>query len=185
MSPSLPRLLWRIGALAAFAAALWIVIGAGLPDRAAYTGAITEAGLFTAPEVGALAPLFETTTHDGSPFTLIMTRGAPVVLNFWATWCAPCVYEMPELQALHQAWPGVQVYGINLGESPAQIESWMQSGGYTFPALLDTSGEIARLYALRGQPTTVILSPGGVVLAVLFGATTQTALERILTPFLD
>ncbi|MFN8527231.1 MAG: TlpA disulfide reductase family protein [Anaerolineae bacterium] len=171
-------------ALTAFAAAAVIVMMAGLPDRAALTGDLNPDGSYYAPEVGALAPLFETVTLTGDPFDLESMRGSPVVLNFWATWCAPCAIEMPELQAFHDTHLTLPLFGINTGETPRIIEPWVRDGGYTFPILLDPDNQIARRYALRGQPTTVILAPGGSILTIIFGATTRAALESALAPYL-
>lgn len=171
-------------ALMAFAAAAVIVITVGLPDRAALTGDLNPNGRYYAPEVGALAPLFQTVTLTGDRFDLESMRGSPVVLNFWATWCAPCAIEMPELQSFHDAHPTLPLFGINTGEAPSIIDPWVRDGGYTFPILLDLDNQIARRYALRGQPTTVILAPDGSILTIIFGATTRAALESALAPYL-
>ncbi len=184
MKPQPNRLIRSIIALACFVAALWVVNAAGLPSRALYTGQINPDGSATAPEVDATAPNFTTLTLYGDAFELRSTRGSPVILNFWATWCAPCAIEMPELQAFHERYPDVRLIGINLSESRSVIAAWVTRGGYTFDIALDPSGEIARLYALRGQPTTIILSPGGVILQIIYGATTRAALEGALAPFL-
>jgi peroxiredoxin len=165
-------------------AAVLIVIAAGLPSRAAYTGQFIAGEGFAAPEIGASAPDFSTMRLSGEPFVLSQTRGTPIILNFWATWCVPCEIEMPELQALHVAHPSIRVIGVNLSESPAVIADWMARGGFTFDIALDPAGQIASLYALRGQPTTFILSPSGVILEILYGATTRAALEDILAPYL-
>ena len=178
------RVLFTAGALIAFSAALVVLNAAGLPNRATYTGQITDDQQVIAPEIGALAPNFSTITYTGEPFTLDSTQGNPVVINFWATWCQPCAVEMPELQSLHEAYPEIQLVGVNLSESPFTIAEWMERGGYTYPVVLDPSGEIAALYALRGQPTTIILSPGGMILQIFYGATTRAALEGVLAPFL-
>jgi len=164
-------------------AAIMIVIAAGLPDRAGYSGVINPGQPPIAPEVGAIAPPFSGITPSGDVIEL--TAGSPVVINFWATWCAPCILEMPELQAFHEAHANVRLIGVNLGESAAQVARWMRDGGFTYPTILDQSGAVASLYALRGQPTTVILSPGGVILQIVYGATSRAALESVLAPYLD
>src|SRR5688572_5558022 len=102
-----PVLLW-LGAFASFAVALAVLIAAGLPQRAAYSGQILPNGQIVAPEIGATAPTFFAPTLNGS-VDLAELRGAPVIINFWATWCVPCRVEMPELQALHQTHPDVHV----------------------------------------------------------------------------
>lgn len=175
----------RLVSVIFLSAAILIVIAAGLPNRAAYTGVITPGQPPTAPEVGALAPRFTGITPSGDTLELVALRGVPVVVNFWATWCAPCILEMPELQTFHEAHPNIHMIGVNLGESAEHVARWMQNGGFTYPTVLDLSGAVARLYALRGQPTTVILSPNGIVLNIVYGATTRAALESVLAPYLD
>ncbi|MCZ2095061.1 MAG: hypothetical protein LC121_02095 [Anaerolineae bacterium] len=80
-------LLWT-GAAACLAAALGLVFAAGLPDRAVYSGQILSNGRIIAPEIGALAPLFDAPTLTGTVDAAEL-RDAPLVINFWATWCIP------------------------------------------------------------------------------------------------
>jgi len=175
-------LLW-ISAVALLSAALGLVIAGGLPDRATYSGQILPNGQIVAPEIGAFAPPFRALTLDGS-IDLAVLRGAPVVINFWATWCTPCRVEMPELQAFHEAHPAVRVLAVNLGESHDPIVDWVTQLGLTLDIVLDTDGSLANLYRLRGQPTTYLVSPGGVITNIFYGPTTQSSLESALEPFL-
>jgi len=169
----------------AFAAAVLIVAAAGLPERAAFTGVINPGDTrSTAPEIGAFAPPFAASLLDGDTLSLNSLRGSPVILNFWATWCEPCEVEMPELQAFYEAYPQVHLIGINLAEPPALIHAWMDARGLNFPTVLDLDGRIARDYALRGQPTTYILSPNGVIAHIFFGVTTRAALENVVLPLI-
>lgn len=175
-------LLWA-GAIACFAAALTLVVTAGLPERAAYSGQILPNGQVVAPEIGAIAPSWSAPTLDGS-IDLSALRGVPVVINFWATWCVPCAVEMPELQAFHEAHPGARVLAVNLGESRHLIVDWVTQLGLTFDIVLDSDQSIASLYRLRGQPSTYVVSPGGVITGIFYGPTTRQALEGALEPFL-
>jgi thiol-disulfide isomerase/thioredoxin len=106
------------------------VIAAGLPERSAYTGQMIDGEGIAAPEIGALAPNFTAPTLTGS-VELNALRGQPVVVNFWATWCAPCEIEMPELQAFQSAHPSARVLAVNLGEPPALITDWLSERGIT------------------------------------------------------
>lgn len=182
---SLRRGLMLLLAAACLVGAVAAAIGAGLPERATYTGLNLPGELPIAPEIGAIAPPFETMRLDGETLRLIDLRGAPIVLNFWATWCAPCVYEMPELQAFHEANPDARLIALNLGEHPNTVAAWARDYGLTFDVALDPSGEIAKQYWLRGQPSTYVISPGGVVTHIFYGATTRAALEQALQPYLD
>ena len=173
------RLLLAAGAFACLLAAAALVIAAGLPERSAYTGQVIAGEGIAAPEIGALAPNFSAPTLTGS-VELGALRGSPVILNFWATWCAPCEFEMPELQAFQSAHPSARVLAVNLGEPPALVADWLAERGITLDIPLDTRGEIAYLYHLRGQPTTFVIAPDGSISHIFYGATTQQALESVL-----
>ena len=166
-------------------AALTLVIRVGLPERAAYSGFITENGIF-APELAALAPPFRAETARGESVDLLALRGSPVIINFWATWCAPCVVEMPELQALYETWraEGLHVLAVNLGEDANAVLQWSQVYGLSFDLLLDPQGEIAALYRLRGQPSTYVVSTDGFVTAIFYGPVSADQLEAALVPLL-
>jgi peroxiredoxin len=163
--------------------ALSLVVTVGLPDRAVYSGLITEAGIF-APEIGFQAPLFAAERLGGESLNLFELRGSPIVINFWATWCGPCAAEMPELQALYDAQhsTGLRVLGVNVGENMDAIVTWAQEYNLTFDLLLDPQGVIADQYRLRGQPSTYVLSPDGVITNVFYGPTTRSQLEAALAP---
>lgn len=91
---------------------------------------------------------------------------------------------MPELQAFYEAHrqDGLRLLGVNLGESPEQILSWVEQYGLTFDLLLDPQGEIANLYRLRGQPSTYVISPDGIITTIFYGPTTFSQLEMSLPP---
>lgn len=175
------RALMLGAALAAMWAGLAVVVSRPLPQRADYSG-LWDAGQYYAPEVGALAPLFSAARLGGGTLSLEDARGGPVVINFWATWCAPCEVEMPELQALAQARPDVRVIAVNVGEPPEQIQPWLAARQLDLPVLLDVEGRVAALYQLRGQPSTFVISADGTILSVIHGATTRSQIEQLLRP---
>ncbi|MBK8021329.1 MAG: TlpA family protein disulfide reductase [Chloroflexi bacterium] len=168
-------------AVACWMAAAAVVLMTGLPERAAYSGVVTSGGVRSAPEIGALAPPFRTSSLNGEADSADWL-GQPVVLNFWATWCVPCAVEMPELQQVHEAFETVRVIGVNLGESPAAVQNWAETYGLTFELAFDPDGSIARLYALRGQPSTFVIAPDGKIRHIYFGATDSATLSRDLLP---
>lgn len=184
MKPKTRAIVLIIGVITSFFAAISIIIAAGLPARATYTGSFNADSNPVAPELNAYAPNFTAPHLNGELFELASLRGQPVIINFWATWCIPCAVEMPELQALQAAHPNIRVIGVNLAEPPPLVAEWVQNGGYTFDIVFDAQGDIARLYALRGQPSTYIITPEGIISTIFFGATTQSALENALAPFL-
>ncbi|MDX2140104.1 MAG: TlpA disulfide reductase family protein [Chloroflexota bacterium] len=164
------------------ALAVAILVSAGLPERADYTGFLLSDGTRVAPEIGAFAPPFTAVLLTGEPITLSEQRGRLVILNFWATWCVPCEVEMPELQRLQQARPDVRIFAVNTGESPSIVAAWVMRLQLTLDIVLDSDLRIAQAYQVRGQPVTYIIAPDGVIQHILYGATTQTALERLLAP---
>ena len=176
------RLTLSISALVCFGIAIALLIAAGLPNRAAYTGQILANGQAIAPEIGAFAPPIQAQTLNGS-VDLAALRGTPVIVNFWATWCVPCRVEMPELEAYHQAHPNARVLAVNLGESRRLIVDWVTQFGLTFDVVLDADQSIARLYRLRGQPSTYVVAPDGVITSIFYGPTTRQSLESALAAF--
>lgn len=159
---------------------LWL---AELPERAQFTGTLVVNQGYTAPETGAFAPSFSLPSLTGEWVRLEALRGQPVILNFWATWCAPCLIEMPELEALYQQerTSGLRILAINPGESADVIQTWVEELDLHFDILLDQGRQIERLYRVRGQPTTYVLSPEGQIVAVFLGPTSAEALARHLT----
>lgn len=139
-----------------------------------------------APEVGKPAPDFQATTLDGQTVSLSSLRGRPVLLNFWAVGCSPCRYEMPFIQAVFesQVWSekGLVILAVNVGERPALVAEFVASQGFSFPVMVDTSGEITSQYRLRGYPTSFFIGEDGVIKAIKLGAFRNTAdLERTLS----
>ncbi|MCC6975855.1 MAG: TlpA family protein disulfide reductase [Anaerolineae bacterium] len=171
------RLARRIAALGCFSAAAILIWAVGLPERAAYLSPRSFRAGETpiAPEVGALAPPLRGLSPTGSPFDLNAYRGTPLILNFWATWCAPCIQEMPILEKFHQR--GVMVVGINVGDSPSTILAWAEQYHITFPLVLDPTGQMSRQYRLLGLPATFQIDSAGVVRRVKFGALSESELE--------
>ncbi len=109
------------------------------------------------------APDFVLPGEDGKTYRLGDYRGKVVVLNFWATWCPPCRYEMP---AMERAWQkvkgkGVVFLAVNVGEDEDQIFQFLGDYPVTFPILMDQKGEIVKRYPVVGLPTTYIISPNG------------------------
>lgn len=165
-------------------AALQLLASAGLPNRADQTTLIRDGQVF-APEVGSLAPPVTGYSLDGHRFSLLDYRGRTVIVNFWATWCEPCRYELPELTTLVNEHDSIALVAINGGESVEVIDAWLTriglinaAGDITF--VLDQAGEMARQYAIRGRPTTLVIDRHGVIRHAAYGVVTRQDLEAVL-----
>jgi len=114
---------------------------------------------------------FELAAMDGTPRTLDDYAGSYVLLNFWATWCAPCRIEMPALERLHQelAERGLRVVGVDIGEETADVERFVEETGITFEIVIDHDLSTGRVYAARSLPMTYILDPEGTIVARAIG----------------
>ena len=146
--------------------------------------AAIQTDLDNLPEVGDPAPDFELATLDGGTARLSDFRGRPVILNFWATWCAPCRLEMPELQRAQTefdaAGEGPIVLTINEGDSAEQVGEFFAEVGLTLTALLDSEGEVGTTYGAFFLPTTIIIGPDGAVVAVHRGMISRDQLDMYL-----
>ncbi len=108
--------------------------------------------------------------EDGE-HSLAEYKGKWVVLNFWATWCAPCRHEMPSLDRLQVAMPGLAVVPVATGRNAVEgINRFFEEAKITsLPILRDPKSELARGMGVMGLPVTVILNPGGQEVARLIG----------------
>jgi len=161
-------------------AAVALISRAGLPERADFTGTYLEGLGSIAPEVGAFAPPFTLTLLNGGAVT-VPRADPPTLINFWATWCTPCEVELPILQVLHNEGTAF-VVAVNMGEPEAQVRSWLAERQLTLPTALDTDLAVARLYHVRGQPSTYIVRPDGRISQIIFGAASEAALRSYLLP---
>jgi peroxiredoxin len=113
-----------------------------------------------------VAPPFTLPQREGGPLSLASFRGQVVVVNFWATWCPPCVAEMPSLERLHRALSreGLVVLGVSADEDEAALARFVEKAGITFPILRDPGGVVASgAYRTTGYPETFVIDGAGVV----------------------
>ena len=122
---------------------------------------------------GQRGPGFRLARHGGGEATLDTWRGRVVVLNFWATWCAPCTAEMPTLEALWRAHRnrGLVVIGVSVdrGAPAALIDPYVRNLALTFPILFDPDSKTAGAWRVTGLPSTFVLRPDGDVAGVAVG----------------
>jgi thiol-disulfide isomerase/thioredoxin len=165
---ALPR--WIAGiiigaiALASLAALLWpLLTKPSTPTDAGVIRAQIE-GEGAAGRIGATAPDFEWRGADGETVRLSSYRGKVVVVNFWATWCAPCREEMPALQRVAASEPDVVVLEVDLMESGDKARSFLESLGLDrLQPVLDTDGATTRRFGVLTLPSTFFIDKAGVI----------------------
>jgi|SRR5579885_2219960 len=135
--------------------------------------------------LGGEAPNFTLKTDDGHTVNLSDFRGKIVVLNFWASWCVPCVDELPSLNRLAQRYApkGVQVIGVSLDEDPDQYRSFLLKHGVTFITVRNPSRTVSERYGTYKLPETYVISRDGRLLNKVIGGTDW--LDQQMTSYFD
>lgn len=150
-----------------------LLIGAGwlLRDR------------FLPVEVGSTAPDFAAYELDGTPISFSDRRGEVVLLNIWATWCPPCLEEMPSMQRLHERLgpAGLRIVAVSIDAARGQVdpagrpggdlEAFTRRMGLTFEIWHDPSGRIQQTYRTTGVPESFVVDRDGVIMKKVIGAT--------------
>lgn len=125
-----------------------------------------------APRIHKSAPTFSLAMLGGGEKALADYRGKVVLLHFWATWCAPCRHEIPQLEVLWRRYrdDGLVVLGVNVdrGNLPA-VRQFVRELNLSFPVVLDPKGLVRNQYEIRGLPTTYIISRDGKIIGRIIG----------------
>lgn len=125
----------------------------------------------TAVRVGDVAPDFTLELVDGSIFTLSEQKGKVVLLNFWSSWCGPCVREMPAFERLYQEYgEELKIVAIDGLEYRERMDKFLESTDYTFPFAFDEDSVVNMMYPSDGIPYTVIIDQEGIVQNTYVGA---------------
>lgn len=154
-------------------------------------GYTITSGLFedkeSLPEVGQPVPSFQLSTLEGDVLQIEDFKGHPVVINFWGSFCEPCVREMPLIQAYHEKYAedGLIILGINLNEPKLSVEAFAKQMGVTFPILLDPGGETRKRYGVTSFPTTFFLDKDGNLVSEKVGEMTELDMRSNLSRILD
>ena len=162
----------------------------------------SQSAASSAPESGSAsaselppAPDFTLVDQNGQEHTLSDYKGKVVFLNFWATWCGPCQREMPEIQQLYEDWGEntgeVVVLGVANPMDPdrpgnadslttGEIGDWLEEKGYTYPTVMDETGEIFAQYGISAFPTTFMIDADGNVFGYITGSLTRDIMDSII-----
>ena len=156
--------------LAAVVSMVWRGLGRSLPLSCVLVAAVMASAPVAAahrlerwPERVA-TPSLAFTSLDGDPVVLSAWRGKVVLLNFWASWCEPCVSEFPALSALASsdaAGRGLVVVGVNYKESARSIREFQARHAGNFPVFLDKTGDALRQWTRGMLPTTILIDRDG------------------------
>jgi peroxiredoxin len=122
-------------------------------------------------KVGHKPPELKLTDLDGNIFELSSLKGRVVLINFWATWCPPCITEMPSLAAAYRklASQGFEILAISLDEKRSVAKDLATKMNLPFKVIMDKNGKISKQYLVYGLPYTVILDRKGIVRYKIFG----------------
>lgn len=133
--------------------------------------------------VGAQAPLFSLKTLDGArTVSLAGMRGKKVLLNFWASWCVPCIEETPALIKAYKelADPNIVFVGIGLQDDPDKLRAFAAANAIPYLVLEDPDGKAGDAYYVSGMPTTIVIDAGGVVRTIWSGAIKREKVLELL-----
>lgn len=159
-------------------AAFLTLLGWGLANREPPTG---RSG---ATRVGKPAPEFSLPRLDGGSLALADLRGAPAVVNFWASWCPPCRAELPLLEATSKEYPEVRFVGVNIQDTAVAATSTARTYALSYPNVYDETSRIAVDYGVVGLPVTFFLDAEGTVVRRAVGALSPAGLNGALAELL-
>ncbi|MDE2118346.1 MAG: TlpA family protein disulfide reductase [Betaproteobacteria bacterium] len=131
---------------------------------------------------GAAAPGFSAIRLDGSTVHFPEDfRGKPVIIRFWAEWCRYCESEMKAIEKVYQRrrGQGLQVLAVNAGQDKETVAAFIKKIGVSYPALLDETSAIARLYDVVGLPTTYFVGADGIVKSKVVGEADETVFDKL------
>jgi peroxiredoxin len=139
--------------------------------QAIVTKTATQSDVNVGNKIGFTAPDFTLPTVDGREISLSDYRGRPIILNFWASWCGPCRYEVPAFKAFYERYPEEQVViiAVSTQDDPDSARGYSIADGLKFVIPVDPRGVVANLYNVRGLPTTFIIDENGVIKSIKIG----------------
>jgi peroxiredoxin len=135
----------------------------------------------SALQPGAAAPAFTLAGLDGQPVTLAALRGRPLLLTFFASWCAPCAKEISLLRDIAAPYPDLQLVFVSVRDADDAVAEFARRFGIErWPVLLDRDGSAARVYRVGGVPASFFIDAEGILQAKRLGALDPASLEAAL-----
>ncbi len=134
------------------------------------------------PKAGDKLPDFKLMTSAGQAVSLSDYRGKPVIVNFWGTFCPPCVEETPALQRQYEKWKqdGLVILGVNLDEEPIRVANFTRQFGVSYPIVIDQRLELARKFGVYEYPTTYFIDRSGVIRNIYVGGMQESFIESMV-----
>lgn len=139
-------------------------------------------------DTGNIAPNFETTTLAGEEVSLTDMRGQIVLVNFWGTWCGPCIREMPDLQNVYDTYAedGFTILALaTRGDTAEDVAEFRDRFDLTFPLIVDEGDVISDDYGIISRPSTFILDQDGVIVFRNFGPVVESQIVAVIQDLLD
>jgi peroxiredoxin len=133
--------------------------------------------------VGQIATDFDVTDLNGKPLSLAQFQGKVVLLDFWATWCPPCIAEMPNVKRTYEKYKNqkFQIIGISLDRGKAPLEAYIEKEGITWPQYYDNSRQISNMYQVQAIPSTFLIDADGIIRKTnLRGGALETAVAQLV-----
>jgi cytochrome c biogenesis protein CcmG, thiol:disulfide interchange protein DsbE len=159
-----------------------VVVGLLIVVAAMAKGGVKETA--ETPLLGRPAPIVQARTIDGQPYDLSARRGSWVVLNFFSTWCRPCVEEHPELVRFAQAQAarpdGAELVSVIFNDDVDEVRTFFERNGGDWPKLTDPDGSIQVAFGVAKSPETWIVDPDGVVRARIISEVTSDELGALI-----
>jgi cytochrome c biogenesis protein CcmG, thiol:disulfide interchange protein DsbE len=157
-----------------------LIIGLGWIWLSAAPASAITGGKIPAPQTGFLAPDFTAKTIEGKTVGLSDLRGKVVLINIWASWCPPCRAEMPAIEHTYQSFKdnGFVVLAVDstVQDTAANAQAFVSENQFSFPILMDETGEITRLYRVQSLPTSFFIGRDGIIREVVVGGPMAQAL---------
>lgn len=139
-------------------------------------------------DIGDIAPNFEVTTISGEMMSLEALRGQIVLINFWGTWCPPCVREMPELQAVYEQYndEGFTILALaTRGDTESLVIAFRDEHELTFPLIVDEGDVINDRYGIINRPSTFVVDQNGVIVFRHFGPVVELQISELLAGLME